>query len=139
MPPTPAQPEFVPRAGALDRTGANVDGLKLDGVAAGATANSADATLLARANHTGTQATNTVTGLDAALAAKQALDATLTALAGVATAADKLIYATGSDAFSTTDITAFARTVLATANAAAARAALALGSAAGVTASRMST
>ena len=35
---------------------------KLDGIAAGATANSSDATLLARANHTGTQAGSTVTG-----------------------------------------------------------------------------
>lgn len=42
----------------------------------------------------------------------QPLDATLTALAGVTTAADKLVYATGSDTFSTTDITAAARTLL---------------------------
>jgi hypothetical protein len=46
-------------------------------------------------------------------AAYQELDATLTALAGVATAADKLIYATGSDTFSTTDLTSVARTLLA--------------------------
>jgi len=38
------------------------DKTKLDGVATGATANSSDATLLARANHTGTQAGSTVTG-----------------------------------------------------------------------------
>jgi hypothetical protein len=38
------------------------DKTKLDGIAAGATANSSDATLLARANHTGTQAGSTVTG-----------------------------------------------------------------------------
>lgn len=43
---------------------------------------------------------------------KQPLDATLTALAGVATAADKLIYATGADTFDTTTLTAFIRTVL---------------------------
>ena len=36
---------------------------KLDGIAAGATANSSDATLLARANHTGTQSYTTITGL----------------------------------------------------------------------------
>lgn len=36
------------------------DKTKLDGVAAGATANSADATLLARANHTGSQASSTI-------------------------------------------------------------------------------
>lgn len=39
-------------------------------VADGATANSSDATLLNRANHTGTQAISTVTGLQAALDAK---------------------------------------------------------------------
>lgn len=44
---------------------------KLAGVASGATANSGDATLLARANHTGTQATSTVTGLVAALAERE--------------------------------------------------------------------
>ena len=39
------------------------DKTKLDGVAAGATVNSPDATLLARANHTGTQSAGTITGL----------------------------------------------------------------------------
>jgi len=39
------------------------DKTKLDGIATGATANSPDATLLARANHTGTQAASTITGL----------------------------------------------------------------------------
>ncbi len=42
----------------------------------------------------------------------QASDATLTALAALVTAADKMIYATGSDTFSTTTLTAFARTLL---------------------------
>lgn len=42
----------------------------------------------------------------------QPLDATLTAFAGVTTATDKLIYATGSDSFSTTDFTSTARTLL---------------------------
>jgi hypothetical protein len=42
------------------------------GVAPGATANSADAVLLARANHTGTQAIATVSGLQTALDAKAA-------------------------------------------------------------------
>lgn len=49
----------------------------------------------------------------------QASDATLTALAAVVTAADKLIYATGVDTFSTSTLTSFARTVLAGTDAAA--------------------
>ncbi len=47
-----------------------------------------------------------------ALAGKQPLDATLTALAAITTAANKLVYATGSDTFSTTDFTAAARALL---------------------------
>lgn len=45
---------------------------KLSGIATGATANSSDATLLARANHTGTQAQSTVVNLVSDLAAKPA-------------------------------------------------------------------
>lgn len=52
---------------------------------------------------------------------KQTADATLTALAGVSTAADKLIYATGSDTFTTTDLSSYARTLLDDADAATAR------------------
>lgn len=51
------------------------DKTKLDGVATGATANSSDATLKDRANHTGTQAISTVSGLQAALDAKAPLTA----------------------------------------------------------------
>lgn len=51
--------------------------------------------------------------ISGANAAFQPLDATLTALAGVSTASDKLIYATGSDAFSTTDLTSVGRTLVA--------------------------
>ena len=43
------------------------DKTKLNGVATGATKNSTDAYLLNRANHTGTQATSTITGLDTTL------------------------------------------------------------------------
>lgn len=45
---------------------------KLAGIATSATANATDATLLDRANHTGTQAISTVSGLQAAIDAKQA-------------------------------------------------------------------
>lgn len=48
----------------------NVDKTKLDGIAVGATSNSADVVLLNRANHTGTQAISTVTGLQTALDGK---------------------------------------------------------------------
>jgi len=48
------------------------DETKLDGIATGATANSSDATLLARANHTGTQAISTVTNLQTELDGKAA-------------------------------------------------------------------
>lgn len=59
-------------AGVLSAT----DKTKLDGIAAGATVNSTDATLLNRANHTGAQATSTVTGLDTALSGKAPLSHT---------------------------------------------------------------
>lgn len=45
---------------------------KLDGITTGATVNATDADLRDRSTHTGSQATSTITGLDAALAAKQA-------------------------------------------------------------------
>ncbi len=59
-----------------------------------------------------------------ALGTKQPLDATLTALAALTVAADKLIYATGADAFATMDFPSFARTLVASANAGAAARAL---------------
>jgi hypothetical protein len=46
------------------------DKTKLDGIATAATANSADATLLARANHTGTQAASTISDFNSATRAQ---------------------------------------------------------------------
>jgi hypothetical protein len=52
----------------------------------------------------------------------QPLDATLTALAGLATGADKFAYSTGTDTFAEADITSYGRTLLGLANAAALKA-----------------
>lgn len=49
----------------------STDKTKLNGIATGATANQTDAFLLARANHTGTQAISTVTNLQTTLDAKE--------------------------------------------------------------------
>lgn len=70
---TAAQGALADSAQQPPTEGAFVDGdkTKLDGIAANATANSTDAVLLARANHTGTQAIATVSGLQAALDALQ--------------------------------------------------------------------
>lgn len=72
----------------------------------------------------------TKTYVDTQVATKQPIDATLTALAGVVTVADKLIYATGADAFTTTDFTNFGRILIANANAGDARTDLGLGTSA---------
>lgn len=74
----------------------------------------------------GTDAAKAVTaaGLASVLSGKQPADATLSALAALAVAANKLIYATDTDKFATTDLTAFARTLLDDADADAARATL---------------
>ncbi|UQY33611.1 hypothetical protein K8U54_18080 [Pseudomonas fulva] len=53
----------------------SADKAKLNGVQNGATANSTDATLLNRANHTGTQPASTVTGLGSAAFKNATLDA----------------------------------------------------------------
>ena len=57
----------------------------------------------------------------------QPLDATLTGLAGVTTAANTFIYATGVDTFSTSTVTSYMRTLLAATDAAASRTTLGLG------------
>lgn len=74
-----------------------------------------------------TAGTNPTTLAGYGITDAQPLDATLTALAGVTTAADRLIYATGADAFTVTTFTAFARTLLDDADAATARGTLGLG------------
>jgi len=54
--------------GNVDGRDVSVDGVKLDGIQTGATANSTDAFLLARANHTGTQGWGTITSTPTTIA-----------------------------------------------------------------------
>lgn len=75
----------------------------------------------------GIAATDVQTALNELDTEKQPLDATLTALAALVTVADRLIYATGADAFALTTFTAFARTLLDDVDAAASRTTLGLG------------
>ena len=67
---------------------AAADKTKLDGIAAGATANSSDAQLRDRSTHTGTQAISTVTGLQTALDGKEAVGAATNSMATHLAAAD---------------------------------------------------
>lgn len=74
-----------------------------------------------------TSGTNPTTLAGYGITDAQPLDATLTALAGVSTVADRLIYATGSDTFTTTTFTSFGRSLVDNADASAARTTLGLG------------
>lgn len=67
---------------------------------------------------------STLAAISASIANKQDKNLKLTALSALTLAANKLIYATGENTLATTDLTAFMRTVLAAADAAAARAAI---------------
>ena len=70
---------------------------KLAGIASGATANSADANLLDRANHTGTQAAGTITGLATVATTGAYGDLSSLPTLGTAAATDATAYATASE------------------------------------------
>lgn len=74
-----------------------------------------------------TSGTNPTTLAGYGIVDAQALDATLTALAGVSTSANTVIYATGTDTFTTTSFTAFGRSLVDDADATAGRTTLGLG------------
>jgi hypothetical protein len=69
-------------------------------------------------------------GVDTALGNKQPLDAGLTSISGLTTAADKMIYTTASDTYAVADLTSAGRALLDDADAAAQRTTLGLGTAA---------
>ncbi len=70
--------------------------------------------------------TGVTSAIQTQFSGKQNLDATLTALAGLTTAADQLIYATGVDTFSMASLTTFGRSLIDDADASAARTTLGL-------------
>lgn len=74
-----------------------------------------------------TAGTNPTTLAGYGISDAQGLDATLTALAGVSTSANTVIYATGSDTFTTTSFTSFGRSLVDDADASAGRTTLGLG------------
>lgn len=85
-----------------------------------------------------TAGTNPTTLAGHGISDAQVSDATLTALAGLTTAADQMIYSTGSDAFSMTTLTAFGRSLIDDASNSAARTTLGLGTIATQDASNVS-
>ena len=118
---TPAVVSTTADGLAPKRDGNTTKFLRGDGTWAAPTAAGVGA---AAASHVHDDRYFTETEVNNLLANKQPLDATLSKLAALATAANQMIYSTGADAFAMTALSAFARTLLDDADAAAARATL---------------
>lgn len=88
-----------------------IDKAKLDGIAAGATANATDAALRDRATHTGEQAIGTITGLVDALAGKATPADVAAALAGLVDSSPATLDTLNELAAALGDDPAFATTV----------------------------
>jgi hypothetical protein len=111
---------------------------KLDGIASGATANQTDAYLLSRANHTGTQAVGTITGLGGAAALSVGTTAGTVAAGDDSRITGALSTATAATSYQPLDAdltsiaalttTTFGRSLLTQADAAATRTTIGLGS-----------
>ncbi|MBU1151691.1 hypothetical protein KJ632_02580, partial [Patescibacteria group bacterium] len=116
-------------AGILDLTGSVLSGAS-PLIFEGLTANDYETTITV----TDPTADRTLTLPDASgtialtsdLGSYQTLDTGLTSISGLTTAADKMIYTTASDTYATTDLTAFVRTILDDADAAAVKTTLSL-------------
>ena len=107
----------------VDRIVVNADSIDLATVGTAGTYRSVTTDAYGRV----TAGTNPTTLSGYGITDAQPLDATLTALAGVTVAADQLIYATGADAFTVSGLTAFGRSLIDDADAAAGRTTLGLG------------
>lgn len=105
-------------------TGTISDARLPDTITSNISGNSATATKLATARTINGVAFDGTANIIIADDTKQPADATLTALAGLTTGADKLVYFTGVDVASTTTLTSFARTLLDDADAATMRSTL---------------
>ena len=104
-----------------------VDGSQLTGITATDSTKLAIANNLSDLNNTGTARTNLGLAIGSDV---QAHDAGLDSISGLTTAADKMIYTTGSDTYAVASLTAAGRALLDDADAAAQQATLGLGTAA---------